>query len=182
MIDVSKARAVTLQFATESGLSSWAIRWFCHSDYSHIDFVLPDGRLLGARLDGGVAIRPEGYAAFSATRRIRVPTDKAPAIYRAALSQQGTRYDWKAIAAFALPDLMPRRNWRDPGAWFCSELGAWAFERGGFFAGHRIALPPDRVTPGDLLLLLSPFAVEDPPPAPRATTLTGPSERTAFFD
>ena len=37
---------------------------------------------------------------------------------------------------------------------------------------HRIALPPDHVTPGDLLLLLSPFAVEDPPPAPRATTLT----------
>ena len=51
MIDVSKARAVTLQFATESGLSAWAIRWFSHSDYSHIDFVLADGRLLGARLE-----------------------------------------------------------------------------------------------------------------------------------
>lgn len=165
MIDVSKARAVELQFSTERGLSSAAIRWFTHSRWSHVDFILPDGRLLGARYKGGVAIRTPGYAPFTATRRISVPTDKAPMIYRAALSQRGKPYDSWAIAAFALPILRSGRRWRDPRAWECSELAAWCFERGGFFAGHKIALPPDRVTPGDLLLLLSPFATDVPAPA-----------------
>ena len=166
MIDVSKTRAVELQFATESGLSSWAIRWFTHSDYSHVDMVLPGGKLLGARLDGGVKVRDPGYGAFTATKRVSILTPKAPAVYRAALQQRMTPYDWKAIIAFAVPALMPHRNWRDPNAFFCSELVAWALEQGGFFTPRNVALPANKITPGDLLLLVEPFAAPAAPERP----------------
>lgn len=161
MLDLSRERAVTLQFSTERAISSAMIRWFTHSDFSHVDLVLPDGRLLGARSarEGsdtgipGVAIRPRGYADFSRTLQIRVATNLAGPIYRWALSARGASYDMRAICAFGLA-----RNWRDRSRFFCSELVAWAFEGGGFFGGRNIALPPSRITPGDVILLLSPWA------------------------
>lgn len=169
--NVSGLKAVELQFSTEAGLSSWLIRWFSHASVSHVDLVLPDGRLLGARLNGGVAIRPPGYARFTRTLRLSIPTEMAPGIYHAALAQRGKPYDRMAILAFALPALAPRRNWRDPSRWICSELVLWCFERGGFFAGRRITLPAIKATPGDDLNILEPFA-RGAPPRPRTKTLT----------
>lgn len=48
------------------------------------------------------------------------------AILAAARSQVGKPYDVTAIFGF-----LTRRNWQDPDSWFCSELVAWAFEKGG---------------------------------------------------
>ena len=61
---------VWLRFVTEKGFTSAAIRWFTWSDWSHVDFVLKDGRFLGARLDGGVQIRPHNYIKPSAFRSV----------------------------------------------------------------------------------------------------------------
>jgi len=154
---VSGQKAVVLQFSTEPSPDSALIRWFSHSPYSHIDFVLPDGRYLGARLDGGVMIRLQGYATFTRIKRVRIETELADAIYAAALDQRGKPYDMRAIVAFAIPALAKHRNWRDPGQWICSEIGLWVFETAGFFK-HPVSLPANRVTPGDLDLVLSPFA------------------------
>jgi hypothetical protein len=50
--------AITLQFVTSRDPESWAIRTFQRGWCSHVDSVMDDGRLLGARSDGGVLIRP----------------------------------------------------------------------------------------------------------------------------
>ena len=42
--------AITLQFVTCSDPGSWAIRTFQRGWCSHVDSVMDDGRLLGARL------------------------------------------------------------------------------------------------------------------------------------
>ena len=52
---------ITLQFVTSRDPESWAIRTFQRGWCSHVDAVMDDGRLLGARSDGGVAIRPQNY-------------------------------------------------------------------------------------------------------------------------
>ena len=130
---------VWLRFITDPGISSWAIRWFTWSDWSHVDFVLRDGRFLGARLDGGVQIRPHDYIKPSKFRYAFVEVPDARKVYGWATTQVGKPYDWKAIMGF-----LPRIEWHDPHAWFCSELVAAGFER----AGHPIVDRASfRVTP-----------------------------------
>jgi hypothetical protein len=142
---------IAFQFVSEGDLVSGVIRWFSHAAVSHVDLVLPDGRLFGAHLWGGVKARPPDYARWSTVRRIAIRTPAAPAVYAAALSQDGKPYDWRAIAGFALD-----RDWRARDSWICSELHAWALEQGRFFA-HPLVLNAAKLTPGDLLLVLSPF-------------------------
>jgi uncharacterized protein YycO len=146
------ADRVVLQFSTQDDPESWAIRRYSHSEFSHVDLVLPNGQLLGARLEGGVRIREAGYAAWSKTLVVTLETERAGAVYDAAFTQLGKPYDRWAIAAFALG-----RDWRDDGAWYCSELIAWALEQAGFFP-RPLWLPVAKITPGDLLLVLSAFA------------------------
>ena len=130
---------VWLRFITEKDFSSWTIRWFTWSDWSHVDFVLRDGRFLGARLDGGVLIRPHDYIVPSAFRYAYVEVPDPRKVYGWATTQVDKPYDWKAIAGF-----LPRVEWHDPHAWFCSELVAAGFER----AGHPIVDQASfRVTP-----------------------------------
>ena len=115
---------VWVRFITEPGITSRAIRWFTWSDWSHVDFVLRDGRFLGARLDGGVQIRPHDYIIPSAFRYAYVEVPDPRQVYGWATSQIGKKYDWRAIAGF-----LPRANWHDPARWFCSEYVAEGFDR-----------------------------------------------------
>jgi hypothetical protein len=57
--------AITLQFVTSRDPESWAIRTFQRGWCSHVDSVIDDGRLLGARSDGGVQIRQPNDETFS---------------------------------------------------------------------------------------------------------------------
>lgn len=134
---------ITLQFVTEPDWMSRAIRWFTWSDFSHVDFVLPSGRLLGAHVSSGVQIREPGYAAFTRVER-RVVRDASPIVLDWACRQLGKPYDMAAIFG-----LVTRRPWRQPDRWFCSELVARAFEVGG-----RPVLLGDawRISPRDLML------------------------------
>ncbi len=52
------------------------------------------------------------------------------------------------------------RDWRDHGAWFCSEFVAWTLESSHFFP-YTLVSAKNRITPADLLLLLNPFLSED---------------------
>lgn len=130
---------VWLRFVTEPGITSLAIRWFTWSDWSHVDFVLRDGRFLGSRLDGGVLIRKHDYLTPSMFRYACVEVPEPRKVYGWATTQIGKPYDWKAIAGF-----LPRANWHDPGKWFCSELVAGGFEQAGCPIVDRKAF---RVTP-----------------------------------
>lgn len=131
---------ITLQFTAQHSPTSWLIRKFTWSDYSHVDFVLPNGQLLGASSNGGVAIRPAGR--YSAKDRFVV--DAPASVLDIAASQLGKPYDWPAILGMAT-----RHNWQNDQAWFCSELVFWAFKQ-----AHSPLLnaPKHRITPRDLLL------------------------------
>lgn len=142
--------AVVMQFSAEHTLASVLTRWFTHSAFSHVDLVLPDGRLLGARPAGGVQIRPPDYARFYRVLQLLMRTPLAARHYRYALSQVGKPYDWRAVIGF----LLPSRDWRDENAWFCSELVAATFDGTRDRLVHLVGRdePITRVTPNDLLI------------------------------
>ena len=148
---------LTLQFSCQDDFGSTVIRFFSHGAWSHVDLVLDDGRLLGARSDvckgvpSGVQIRPKDYTAFKARRIVSLNlTDEQ---YKKAMdfinSQIGKPYDSIAILAFAL-----NRNWRDDDAWFCDELILRMLEVCNFFS-FKLCLAANKMTPDDLLLALS---------------------------
>jgi hypothetical protein len=147
---------VVWQFSKQHNVASWLICYGTRSDWAHVDAVLPDGRLLGARMDHhplpGVQIRDPGYANFSHTYRVKMETPYADAFYENLHSQIGKPYDWRAIVGFAMGD----RDWDKTDSWFCSELQVWAMMQAGFFP-HWLGYPIDRISPRDHLLLFSPW-------------------------
>lgn len=142
---------IKLQFSTESGVASELVRLFDHGWCSHVDAILPTQELLGARHDGGVLVRPYKYAQFTKTLIVMLPVSMVVEqnFYEFLHEQIGKPYDSRAIEAFVFD-----RNWRKPDTWFCSELMAAALEQCGFFQ-HRLTTISNRVTPSDLLLVLS---------------------------
>lgn len=148
--------AIVLQFASNTSFGSRMIEWFDHGKYSHVDTVLPDGTLLGARDDvigtvpAGVQIRPAEYVHGSTLLRVTLPAPDAivNAYYAFARSQLGKPYDRTAICAFVVG-----RNWQEDDSWFCSELCASGLEKSGYL--HMLSAPVNKIAPDDLLLVLS---------------------------
>ena len=143
---------IVLQFARGSGIDSQAIEWYGGGPlYSHVDSVMPDGTLLGARTDGGVAIRPATYLGDEPVLRVELPAgDTMTAAYYAGVTAElGKPYDMQGILAFVLD-----RDWRDPNSWFCSELVAAKLEGCGYWP-FPLASPSNKVTPPNLILVLS---------------------------
>jgi hypothetical protein len=160
---------IRLQFSTSTEWQSDVIRRLCHSPFSHLDVVLPDGNLLGSSDSphapsiegnpGGVAIRPPDYQTFGIRRMANVFSTEAVelAFYTKLRSQLGEPFDDTALHAFiGKVSFMPTRDWTDSSSWFCSELVAWALMEAGFFR-YELLVPKDRISPADLLLLLNPF-------------------------
>jgi hypothetical protein len=142
---------ITLQFLAGMDFSSNLISWFGGGPaYSHVDAVLADGRLLGARQEGGVAIRAADYYGQTKTLRVEIPTTtpQTDRFWNFIDQQIGKPYDSKAIIGFVVG-----RDWRDPGSWFCSELIAAGLEEADLV--HKLACPANKVTPADLVLILS---------------------------
>jgi hypothetical protein len=135
--------AIVLQFVQGTGFGAALIKFYDHGLYSHVDSVLPDGTLLGAR-DDEVGGMPSGV------QRITLPcTDaQADAYYAFVRSQIGKAYDETAIVAFAVG-----RDWRTPDCWFCSELCAAGLEASGFV--FPLSSPANKVAPDDLLMVVS---------------------------
>lgn len=143
---------IVLRFSGGSNLASRAIQAFTWSWASHVDIELADGRLLGAVPGLGVSLRdPDGSAgSLGGERRVEryevyLPITACHNVESFARRQLGRPYDWAAIAGMVF-----RKDWRDDGKWFCSELVAAAFEA----SGHRLLQADhlDRITPRDLLM------------------------------
>jgi hypothetical protein len=156
---------IFLQFAQDPGsLGSLLIRWFDHGQWSHVDTVMPDGSLLGARndvIDGipaGVQIRPVTYLGTNPRFKVGIPADtvQTQAYYAFVQSQIGKPYDQTAIAAF-----VAGRDWNDTSAWFCSELCAAGLEAAKVV--YPLAAPVNKVAPDDLLLVCSVLVNIDQP-------------------
>lgn len=149
---------IRIQFVAGTDAGAHLIAWFGGgAPFSHVDSILPDGRLLGSRSDvvggapAGVQIRDPGYVGHNKTLRIDVPADDAmTAAYHGFLaSQLGKPYDIEGILGF-----IAGRNWHDPSAWFCSELAAAGLEACGLFK-WPLAVPSNKITPPGLILVLS---------------------------
>jgi hypothetical protein len=152
--------AIVLQFVGNNSFGSTLIEWFDHGQYSHVDSVLPDGTLLGARDDvilgvpAGVQIRPATYVdSYPKIKQVSLPTtdEIAQAYYDFVRSQIGKPYDSTAIAAFIVG-----RDWINPLAWFCSELATAGLLASRFLL-HKPSAPCYKIAPDDLLLICSTF-------------------------
>jgi len=134
----------------------------CHSPFSHLDIVLPDGHLLGASdspkapvIEGnprGVAIRPFDYQSFGYRRQMVLKTERADDIRAIAKTQLGKEFDNVGLREMLSDNFPGARNWRMDDNWFCAELVAFAMEAGGLFGGPLL-WPKNRVSPSDLLML-----------------------------
>jgi hypothetical protein len=158
---------ILLQFAGSSSIGGRIIEWYDHGRFAHVDTVLPDGTLLGARDDvcgnvpAGVQIRPANYLTPDVkTFRVSLATtdEIAAAYYSFVKAQIGKPYDELAIAAF-----VSGRNWYRDGEWFCSEL----VTAGLIAAAYLMPLvaPANKMAPDDLLLVLSALVRITLPPA-----------------
>jgi hypothetical protein len=144
--------SVRVRFVLGVDLVSRLIAWAGAGEFSHVDAVLPDGQLFGARTDcnPGVQARPFGYApaAIACVYDIPCSPEQREAFYKFLWSQHGKSYDRLAIVAFIV-----NRNWRSPDKWFCSELIAAALEHAGIIAVLSGAV--NKVAPSPLAVLLS---------------------------
>lgn len=126
--------SVKLRFVRGLDFSSRMIAWFSAGHLSHVDAMLPDGTLLGARSDvirgvpTGVQIRPPGYEQIALQIVMEIPATalQEVAFYRFLRSQIGRPYDQSAIWAFAF-----NRDWHETDSWICSELQTAALEAAG---------------------------------------------------
>lgn len=149
---------ITLLFSSGNDLSAGFIRWFGRgSPFSHVDVVWPDGRLFGARSDkiggaqAGVQFRDSSYTDGLSVMRLSLsaPEEVRQAFYNFLLDQEGKPYDMTGIFAFVLD-----RDWQEDDSWFCSELITAALVQCGYFP-YPLAAPHNKITPSDLLLLIS---------------------------
>jgi hypothetical protein len=159
---------IHLLFSTSTAWQSAVIRRICHSPFSHLDVVLPDGNLLGSsdspkapHIEGnprGVAVRPPEYQEFGIRRlaKVRVGESASKMFMELVRSQLGKPFDGEALNAFLSGDVTMPRDWRADDQWICSELMAWAAE-GANFWNYDLLVPKNRISPADLLLLLNPL-------------------------
>lgn len=138
---------VAVLFSTTSNPFSWLIRMMTWSRWSHVSIVDGDTIIQAHALHG--VVRSSLAEAIDTAKRVelvRLPARDPAAVIAAAASQIGKPYDWTALLAFIL-----RRDWQEDDSWFCSELVAWAFHRGGspLFRADRIS----RVTPEHIAML-----------------------------
>jgi hypothetical protein len=147
---------IRLQFVRGRGISSTAIAWMSAGLFSHVDSILPDGSLLGSRsdrilgIDPGVQIRPPNYEKWKhrVVFQLAATAVQTDAFYRFLQEEIGKPYDKLAIVGFAIS-----RNWREEGAWFCSELVAAGLEASG--VSPKLYTPSCKVTPVCLSTVIS---------------------------
>lgn len=146
--------SITIRFITESDCISDAIRVETWCAFSHTEFVLEDGTLLGAHAKGGVQIRAADYCRPSDEEQYKLPVSEVQkeAILAYARLQVGKPYDFTDIVG-----ILAHRDWRCDDKWICSELVAAAFEQGGFSLLNSPIKQVNRISPRDVYL--SPYLI-----------------------
>ncbi|HZH44263.1 MAG TPA: YiiX/YebB-like N1pC/P60 family cysteine hydrolase [Lysobacter sp.] len=137
--------AVDVVFTRRHAPGSILLRTFLWSEWSHVALIDGD-EIVEAAAGQGVRVRPlaDLLAEASEYEVIAVPARSPRAVLAAARSQVGKPYDWRGVLGIGA-----RRRWQDTDAWFCSELVAWAFARGG---SPLVRVDAWRITPRDLYI------------------------------
>lgn len=140
-------KTIKLFYADNPGITSKLIRLFTWSEWSHVAIV--DGDVIIEATGGkGVIATPLLQAQQDAKlwRLEEYPCLDADAIIAAARSQIGKPYDRTAILG-----ILFSRDWQEDDSWFCSELVAYSFQKGGRKLFRRDTL--NRITPEHLWML-----------------------------
>lgn len=117
-----------VRFSSQTKPGSWLIRFFRWIPFSHVEIAMSNGRTLGARLPGGVKIRPPAKYAHKEDIFVDVPE----ALWIEALELQGRPYDIIGMLAFLFRVKMQVSRW-----FTCVEFVAE------LLAKHRVIVVPD---------------------------------------
>ena len=151
-------KTITLQFVGNDNFIDDVIELKGGGKYDHVDIVLEDGTLLGARnehllgVPPGVQIRPAAYDKWANVAHIVIPlSDEQYAQFMAfARAQIGLPYDMTAILGFVV-----NRNWQRSGSWFCSELVMAAANAVTGLFKFPVATPVNKIDPVTAFTVLS---------------------------
>jgi hypothetical protein len=147
-----------LQFVRGTGFGSRLISWWGngYGGYSHVDGILDDNRLAGARSDKvggqppGFQIRPPAYEKWAARTVVTIEStdDEQSRWQKFLISQVGEPYDKSDIIGLIIGEPMA-----SAGHWICSAAQTAALN----FVGKMPCppIPPQQVTPNSLLLMCS---------------------------
>jgi hypothetical protein len=155
------ARKIALSFVCGADISSKLIAWYGngYGGFSHVDSILSDGTLAGARNDkiqykdetlpAGFQIRPKDYEEWSRRDIVQLEVADQQAVdWEDWLRHQvGKPYDSGAIIGF----LFGFED-HEKGHWICSAAGA-----GGLIHANVMPKPPvplHQITPNSLHLML----------------------------
>jgi hypothetical protein len=133
---------LVLRFSAQAQPASWFIRFFRWIPFSHVEAVMSGNRTLGARLIGGVKIRPSGQHSKYADVVVEVPE----ALWLEALSLRGRKYDILALFAFLFRIKIQKSEWKT-----CVEMWAELLKKYGV-----IKVPDTRtIDPFQLYLIVT---------------------------
>lgn len=152
---------LTLRFSRSNCFTSWGIAAATNWYFSHVDIVMPDGRLLGANVTpghdlsgaivkAGVAIRDPDYD--KPVRELFVTYPSLPDITPDALKYVGEKFDWSYV--FGILRTGIPRNWGNTDGFACIELAEWCLRERGASLLH-MEYDPWRITPA--MGMLSPY-------------------------
>lgn len=149
--------AIRLQFVLGADWSSRLIAWYGqgYGGFSHVDAVLADGSLLGARSDSvggkppGVQVRPHAYAKWKRREVIELDCSALTAnrYYTYLESQIGAGYDTADILG-----LIVGQPIKTPGHWICSAVQFESGEESGALP-YMPDVEPQQITPDSLRLM-----------------------------
>lgn len=128
--------AVLLRLTADNDLTSWVIRGFIHSRYSHVDAVVSQNVFIGATVEKGVALHCFRHDKEDYYWLTGIDPDR---FWEFIHRNMGKPYDWTAIAGFVF-----HRDWQEDDSWFCFELIAAAIE---YSSSYRFPRGLRRVTP-----------------------------------
>lgn len=134
-----------------TGLLSQFIRWRTWADTAHVSLLYPprteDPKTHWAiESQYGFGVREVAHVSLCAMRVMKLKPGIGcdwQAVYRAAQSQLGKRYDTRGALKF-----ITRTSASDNDRWFCSELVSWAMAQGGVYLFGK-DFPHTKVAPGD---------------------------------
>lgn len=143
---------IQLLFSKRKHPGSWLIRAVSWSEWSHVEIVLPDGRLLGASAPHGVCASTldERMDISSGVATMEFPGDFEAGM-RWAEGQMGKPYDYIGVLGLGL-----HRDWEEDDKWWCSEFAGKFLKEAGFAPYRSEAMK--RLTPQHLFMLNQHFS------------------------
>lgn len=118
---------IYLLFTRQRRFFSRWIQRFTWSRWSHLAIVYEDEAISAMGFKGVVKVPLESYAkGYSETLLQRIDCENPEAIWAAANEQLGKGFDYLSLLGIFF-----RRDWQKESRWNCTELCAWACQKGG---------------------------------------------------